>query len=190
MREEFKNILGATLIFDDEGITYHRGGEAQLMSENILDNCFCPYGSIIKIGTFLCVNIVFAIKGERKQVSFLYEKEDKKRIKSMIEFTKNAMKNAVPADGVNLDSIKEHRLYCNVCKNIFCYTDEDLRKNKINNSLANNANNRAIAEGLGGSRLMANYKEQESEMYKSKIIDYSKCPHCGSIDIREMNENE
>ena len=81
-------------------------------------------------------------------------------------------------------------MVCNVCGKVFCYSDEDLRKNEVNNQWAKISSNQAVSEALGGTRIMSHLKANESEAYKSKIVDYSKCPECTSTDIREVSEEE
>lgn len=190
MREEFKNAMG-TLIFDDEGIRYK--SEKDYMSQQCttnLKNCFCPYGSIVKIGTFLGINIDFLIKGKQYQVMFSPNKEDKKRIKSAVEFAQKAMRSAEKTDAINLDLENEHKIHCNVCGKVYCYTDEDVRLNQLYQKRATQAQKHETVDLLAGSVVVAQLDAQASSNYKNKIVDYDRCPYCGSRDVREMNENE
>lgn len=192
MREEFFNSLQENVIFDDNGITFHNSKYSMKSnSEHQVDNCMCPYGSITKIKfSFGSLMVDFMIKGEKYFFTFMVEGTDKKRMKSLIDFANNLMQNSPKTDGINLDSIKEHRMLCNTCQKVFCYTDEDLRKNDLNSRLAKNSNNRAIGEALGGTRIMSQLNSNASEMYKNQIIDYSKCPYCNSANIAEISEEE
>ena len=92
----------------------------------------------------------------------------------------------VPAPAQN----KEHRIRCNACGRVFCYTDEDLRRNWDLNDRAQTANNMAISEALGGTRLMAHKQMDKADSLRDQIVDYSKCPQCNSRDLRELSADE
>ena len=84
----------------------------------------------------------------------------------------------------------EVRKACNVCGKVFCYNPVDLEKNK---STARDAKLNALGQ-LGGA-LSGNYTA--SAVYGNnasnaidKIVDYNKCPHCGSIDLKEISKEE
>ena len=94
----------------------------------------------------------------------------------------------VPAD--TSAKKQEHRIKCNACGKVFCYTDEDLRRNWDLNDRAQTANNMAISEALGGTRLMAHKQMDKADSLRGQIVDYSKCPHCNSRDLRELSADE
>ena len=82
------------------------------------------------------------------------------------------------------------RKYCNVCGHIFCYTFEDLDKNK---RLANSAvlsGVSGVAGALSGFYGASAVQNLNAENQLNRIVDYSKCPKCGSIDIRDATEEE
>lgn len=81
---------------------------------------------------------------------------------------------------------KETRKRCNVCGVIFCYTLEDVEKNERQRE----ANSRAAVGALAsvvvgsGSHLAAN------QMNIKELRDFSRCPNCGSADLRELTDGE
>lgn len=87
-------------------------------------------------------------------------------------------------------SEKGIRKRCNVCGKIFCYTLEDLEKNK------RNAQN-ALLSGLGGvaGALSGNYaasavNNQTADNSLNRIVDYNKCPECGSRDLSDATDED
>lgn len=89
MYEEFKNKIGHTLAFMDDGIwvlTFASRGR------------FFPYGSIQKIGISLgCINID-AIQGKEYRAVFAFSKEQKPRVKELVDFAQSKMKTAPRED--------------------------------------------------------------------------------------------
>ena len=81
---------------------------------------------------------------------------------------------------------REHRMRCNVCGKVFCYTDSDIRANQ---SHAKWATAHAVSSMLGTK---LDYYGQTKQMQNEvdKIIDYSKCPACNSKDLTELSEKE
>ena len=104
--------------------------------------------------------------------------------------------NAVQYDPVT-DSITivnkidvEVRKMCNVCGKVFCYNHTDLEKNK---EKAKNAKWSTLGQ-LGGA-MSGNYAASavygmNANNSENQIIDYNKCPHCGSLDLREISKSE
>ena len=80
----------------------------------------------------------------------------------------------------------DYRKRCNVCGHIFCYTLADLQKNKelekqsFRNTLA------AGAGALSGYYAAAANSSQAAEDLKSRIVDYDKCPNCGSRNLSDV----
>lgn len=78
----------------------------------------------------------------------------------------------------------EYKKKCNVCGKIFCYTDEDLRKNLSNASLSALESIGSLASTLGaGTIFHTQYLTNESNRHSDKIVDYNRCPYCNSTDI-------
>lgn len=86
---------------------------------------------------------------------------------------------------------KEHRMRCNVCGHIFCYTDADVKENASNASMGAIAAIGGLASALGGGSIFhTHHLAGQADRYTDKIVDYSRCPSCKSTDISEMKAGE
>lgn len=78
----------------------------------------------------------------------------------------------------------EYKKKCNVCGQIFCYTDEDLKNNASNAGLAALEALGGLASALGGGTIFhTQYLQGQSDKYSDKVVDYDQCPHCHSRDV-------
>lgn len=78
----------------------------------------------------------------------------------------------------------EYKKKCNVCGKIFCYTDEDLKRNLGNASLSALGSIGSLASTLGGGTIFhTQYLTNEANRYSDKIVDYNHCPYCNSTDL-------
>ena len=85
----------------------------------------------------------------------------------------------------------EHRMRCNVCGHIFCYTDEDVKKNATNAGMSAISAIGGLASALGGGTIFhTRHLTGQANRYSDKIVDYSRCPACNSTDITEMENGE
>lgn len=85
----------------------------------------------------------------------------------------------------------EHRMRCNVCGHIFCYTDEDIMRNTTNAGMGAIAAIGGIAAALGGGTIFHTHHLQgQADRYNDKIVDYSRCPACNSTNITEIKKGE
>ncbi len=98
----------------------------------------------------------------------------------------------------------ETRKKCNVCGYIFCYNVDDLKKNKSNANSAMLHSIGGIAGGLGGiaggvsgnfvagaaNNTGAAVSNASAEAALNRIVDYNKCPHCGSTDLKILSAEE
>ena len=84
------------------------------------------------------------------------------------------------------DYSHEHRMRCNVCGSIFCYTDEDIQANEAyKKEVAGHAMS-SLLSGLFVSRYLQYEEDKQAEIAKNKIVDYSRCPNCKSTSIKEI----
>lgn len=97
-----------------------------------------------------------------------------------------------PTSVVNVsEETTEHRMRCNVCGHIFCYTDKDLAKNTGNAGLGAIAAIGGLASILGGGTIFHTHHLQgQADRYTDKIVDYSRCPSCHSNNISELKDGE
>lgn len=87
----------------------------------------------------------------------------------------------------NNGTIIEHRIHCNVCGKIYCYTEAEAANNKTEKAAG------VITLLIGGitAALGAATPLESAAMHATgthtleKITDYTKCPHCHSSDIYE-----
>lgn len=85
---------------------------------------------------------------------------------------------------------KGYRKRCNVCGKIICYTLEDLKKNKELERSIGLSGLGQIAGALSGNYAAGATMGQTGEDQKSRIIDYNKCPSCGSRDLVDLTDED
>ena len=83
-----------------------------------------------------------------------------------------------------------YKKYCNVCGHIFCYTLDDLQKNKELKKQEGLNLVSSLAGGLSGHYAAGANSLQTAHDLESRIVDYDKCPSCGSRDIRDATEED
>lgn len=84
----------------------------------------------------------------------------------------------------------EVRRRCNVCGHLYCYTYADLAKNAEIAKSAALDSLVSVGEALGGTRIGAQVASGNADNKLNRIIDYNKCPHCNSTDVRTLSEAE
>ena len=100
--------------------------------------------------------------------------------------------NSVGNPKVNVlpDGSKEFARRCNVCGKIYCYTDSDTLQNSINKGIAVFNGVTAIANVIGGTMLGAYVTSNQSDKFSNRVVDYNKCPSCGSRNTRLITDND
>lgn len=89
------------------------------------------------------------------------------------------------------DINKEYRKKCNVCGNVFCYTDKDIYNNNSRVKSANSYRISMITQGLmNNNKVDWRYNQEKMEQELNKIIDFSKCPKCGSTDLIDYDKKQ
>lgn len=84
----------------------------------------------------------------------------------------------------------ETRMKCNVCGHIYCYTFEDLQRNKQLAQSAAADSLLGVGEALGGTRLGSQVATAKADGKLNRIVDYTKCPNCHSSDVRVLTKAE
>lgn len=74
----------------------------------------------------------------------------------------------------------EYARRCNVCGKIYCYTDQDLKDSKANAVTGAISAIGTIASVFGGTPYQTFELDKMSDRAIDKMIDYEKCPNCGS----------
>lgn len=92
---------------------------------------------------------------------------------------------------------EEYRKKCNVCGAVWCYDLKDLKENRHNanmrfwNSVSSmSASVSALKSGSKLDTMIGQQALANAESSKGKVIDYKKCPHCGSTNIRDLEDSE
>ena len=85
---------------------------------------------------------------------------------------------------------QEHRMKCNVCGKVYCYTEADLRRNRANASVAKWSSVASVANALGGTAYNMYEQRKQADAALDKIVDYTRCPYCKSTSISEITEQE
>ena len=90
------------------------------------------------------------------------------------------------------EAIQEHgyRKICNVCGHLFCYTQDDLKKNQKLIHDATFERNMGKTEWWTTSMVTGNQRQQRADELESRIVDYSKCPKCGSKELRDATDED
>lgn len=85
---------------------------------------------------------------------------------------------------------KGFRKRCNVCGKIICYTLEDLEENKRLAKTGLLSSVSGIANAFSGNYAAGSVDQQTAEDQLHRIVDYSKCPACGSRDLADINDDD
>ena len=84
----------------------------------------------------------------------------------------------------------EHRMKCNVCGKIWCFTDEDVNESKMHSVNSAISAVGTIASAFAGTKLDMYALDNKGDREAAKVVDYFKCPDCGSNKTKEITENE
>ena len=84
----------------------------------------------------------------------------------------------------------EMRKKCNNCGHIMCYTTTDVAKNKQAASNARLAALGSVAGAVNGYYAASAVQGQTAQSRMDQIVDFNKCPACGSIDLTILAKEE
>ncbi|MBQ9199349.1 MAG: hypothetical protein IJ141_04155 [Lachnospiraceae bacterium] len=84
----------------------------------------------------------------------------------------------------------EYYKKCSVCGKIWSYTTEDIMRNKSNATQGAISAIGAIASVFVGTRLDTYALNNNSNNSLDKVIDYDKCPNCGSLKSVSITSDE
>lgn len=198
MRIEFKKSFpfkGWT-ITDDKLLYKNNKKEYPLLS--IKKVKFVNYSENMKIFRFFDNYEKNEIRDAVISCDYLVNKENIENEKKAIEFFKDLVgeENFIVADLVAQKQSEEkqkvdgYKKICNTCGNVFCYTYEDLKKNDELSKKALLAGLTQIGGALSGHYATGATAGQSADDNLARIVDYNKCPHCGSTDLRDATEEE
>lgn len=86
--------------------------------------------------------------------------------------------------------VMEYRKRCNVCGNIFCYTDQDVSNNRSANLMSALSSFGAAAGAFTGNWGATIANQSLSQNNENKVVDFDHCPRCRSMDLRLMTDSE
>lgn len=206
MKEEFRTsnysavdqrLITGLVTIGDDGVSYEIIDEKAKKPIKIV----FPYGSIKKM-RIIGFPSQLDIKGNPHAVAVIINKADKSRIKQALAFAEERNLKAASCESVKtylepneiespeIESPKEYRWRCKVCGNVFCYSDEDLLRNKQLAKDAFKESGMAFLSALGTSVIQSNQNMARADQLMARIIDYSKCPKCNSTDLVELSEED
>ena len=82
------------------------------------------------------------------------------------------------------------RKRCNVCGQLICYTLDDLENNRKLAKSSIIAGVGGIAGALSGNYAAGATNNQTAGDQLNRIVDYSKCPSCGSRDLSDLSDED
>ncbi len=206
--EDFKKEFycdGRSVTFNEQGVIYLEGTIERIIKEyktsnyNRVISCFCPYSSIIELelGTGLLSSVLkvrFNVDGKKRWFVFAYSKKDKKEIKAAVDYAKQYIipqpTNAIVYEDCETLVKKETRKRCNVCGHIYCYTLDDIERNRQNQKKALLSGLAGLAGAYSGHYAASAVNTQTANAELNSIVNYDICPKCNSRDVVEICEEE
>ena len=85
---------------------------------------------------------------------------------------------------------QEFRMHCKVCGHVYCYTMAEYKENERLKKEVNSKELSGALSTLFTSMSLGSSQNQEAEMMKMRIKDFTRCPKCNSADIHELAEGE
>ncbi len=79
---------------------------------------------------------------------------------------------------------------CNVCGQIFCYNQADVKKNIDNAKSAVLSGIGQIAGGISGAYTASAVNHANAQNSLNKIVDFNRCPQCNSTNLSVISEEE
>lgn len=165
-------------------------GDDNIIREDKEWTIIYPYGFIEKISySFSCINI--DCKDHTSRTLLYIKAKDRDEKKYIKEIARQAQTLTYNKPFESMTEIpKEHYKYCNVCGHLFCYTGADLRKNFQHQVEEVLANRRATLNALSLNAAAVETANQTALDAKNQIVDYDKCPSCGSKSLRDITLEE
>lgn len=84
----------------------------------------------------------------------------------------------------------EVRKKCNICGKVFCYNPVDLDNNKKKQSQAVFSAIGSLGGAMSGHYAASAIHQSNANQATNGIVDYNKCPQCGSMDLRTISKEE
>lgn len=84
----------------------------------------------------------------------------------------------------------EIRKKCNACGHLYCYNLYDLERNKQRAKDAALSSIASLGQTLGGAYAAGAVNNATAKNTLNGIVDYNRCPNCGSLDVRTLSPEE
>ena len=170
MYMEFK-ARGVKWILEDDYIYYNNPTQTIIPLQNIIQV------ELIDNAAFVNGEIRIKLKNKTFPVRLFFNQ--KQRYEA--EIAKKYIEEHSPAK-----KEKEYRKKCNVCGQIICYTETDLKNSRENQALTSVYSLRYFLNSFGGSSYDKYENAKLANSANSRIVDYSKCPNCHSSDLTDV----
>ena len=162
----------------------------------ILGNKTYPLTSISNAkhepGTY-CGYLFVKFEGKLMKTTLAYDNEQKEDFEKAKAYIYAVIRGDDPKKAMEKqENITKHgyRKICSVCGHIFCYTQEDIENNRQLIKRANQSLNVGLVDALAGNGNSFSTEKQTAEDLMNRVIDYSKCPKCGSKELRDATEDD
>ena len=103
------------------------------------------------------------------------------------QWTANDLKQVKAGTFTKKDEIRNK---CNVCGNLYCYTQSDLNKNVQAQKQAKMSALAGVAGAVTGNYAASAVNTGNANNKLNNIVDYTKCPKCNSTDISVLTDEE
>ena len=84
----------------------------------------------------------------------------------------------------------EVKMKCNTCGHIYCFSGEDLIRNRQLAKEAATNSLLGIGEAIGGTRIGSQVAINAADSKLNQIVNYTRCPKCNSADVVEISDAE
>lgn len=139
--------------------------------------CICG----VEMSTFSlnCIPLQAKVNGQR-----LHEcKECFKKYKGMAL-------SIMPNGTAQVIQDSEIRKKCNTCGHLFCFTVDDINRNTQRANAAKMDSVLSLGQALGGAATASAVSNISAQGQLAGIVDYNRCPKCGSRDLRMISADE
>lgn len=182
------NAMGEWTLTDDKIIIGKGKKEVPLSSILTVEHHPLPNGKATFFKKNGVITITCGIKISDVHALAYSEKQNDEGVKAA-EYISNYIGSEECKKAIE-ERTKDIGKRCNVCGKFICYTYKDIERNEQFKKQVNRARNSAIVDGLFVSRITSNQKSAEVDQLESQIIDYNKCPSCGSRDLIDLTDED
>lgn len=193
MREVFNNNINEQLIITDDGIHHTDKGKSTIIPRDKITRPLKLSLGVLAISTSWKTTYTFVPEG----------KDDKNRLKAVFDTFNPLIGKPISKELTDEDfgfdppkpveiipDSKEFRMHCKVCGHVYCYTMAEYKENERLKKEVNSKELSGALSTLFTSMSLGSSQNQEAEMMKMRIKDFTRCPKCNSADIHELAEGE